>query len=173
MAKIYTDGKLKTIATREWVNAQSGGTPGNCEHPPCPPCEPCIHLVEVEYDTEALTFDPTAKIIGGETIPTEKIINSLVERVQDTFGIDLSIQPTAWDTLNALTHEESLALIEKHKADGEPVRRFLTFWEYRRLFPDGLTRDVYKARRLWIFEYNGTTWEPTELFENIGELENE
>jgi len=108
-------------------------------------------FVEVEYDPESpWAFNPDATVADtNETVRIDSI---------PLFGLN----PTGWDYLNALTHEESLARVARDQANGKPTVQPLTFWEYRKLFPEGMSREEYGVSRHWIFEYNGTTWSPTK-----------
>ena len=125
-----------------------------------------LFLLEIEEDSESYwRFNPEATLLDGTGQPTGKTVRM---DYMPLFGLN----PTGWDKLKKLTHEESLDLVAKHEADGLPILRSLTFWEYRKLFPDGLSHEEYKASKRWRFEYNGTEWLPMEMMDNIGDLEN-
>jgi hypothetical protein len=38
--------------------------PGDCDH------KPCVILAEADYDTQTSTFDHTARVLGGNILPT-------------------------------------------------------------------------------------------------------
>ena len=120
-----------------------------------------ISTLAIDYDHQAGTFDPYARILDANGKPTGETIR--LDHIAGTFGEDFTPKPTPWDELNALTHEESIALAT--------VNRMLTFWEYRRLHPDGLSREEYGAARWYTFEYNGTAWNPTQDIDKAEEAE--
>ena len=50
----------------------------------------------------------------------------------------------------------------KCRTPGRPVTALMSFWDYRRWFPDMLTRNEYGGANAWEFEYDGTKWNPTK-----------
>ena len=120
-----------------------------------------IATLALDFDDQALTFDVYAKVLDANGKPTGQTIR--LNHIYGTFGEDFTPKPTMWDELKALTHEESIALAT--------ANRTLTFWEYRRLFPDGLSREEYGAARWYRFEYDGTAWHPTQDIDKAEETE--
>jgi len=174
---------LAVALLKDHINdqVQESGTPGE-KGDPGPPGEPGkqgktgrkgdkgdpgTFLLEVEYDDGSpWAFNPQGVVCDGDGQPTTK-----------TVGIDHILVPifclpqTGWDKLKALTHEESLARVARDAEAGLPTVQMLTFWEYRNLYPDGMSREEYGISRKWRFEYDGTEWLPVECVDQTGELE--
>ena len=131
--------------------------------------DPGTFLLEVEYDDGSpWAFNPQGVVCDGDGQPTTK-----------TVGIDhilvpiFCLPPTGWDKLKALTHEESLARVARDAEAGLPTVQMLTFWEYRNLHPDGMSREEYGISRKWRFEYDGTEWLPVECVDQTGGFEDD
>lgn len=154
MAELIQDGKASRIATEQYVNDRlagfSGGGTGSG-----------LVMAEVEFDTENLTYAPEVFLLDQDGNPTDQTI-VIDEWYDNTKQVLHEPIKTGWQRLNTLTPEESLALAAQHAADGFPITRILTFWEYRSLHPNEMSREEYGAGRLWRFEYDGTTWSPVE-----------
>lgn len=127
-----------------------------------------LTMVMAEFDPETLTYAPEAQVLDKNGIPTNQTI-TIDEWYDNREQGIISLTKTGWQRLNELTHEESLALVAEYAAEDLPITRLLTFWEYRKLYPNEMTREEYGAGRIWRFEYNGTNWNPVEDVDHTGE----
>ena len=67
---------------------------------------------------------------------------------------------TGWQKLMSLSPQQSLAKVQEATSTGQPVCAFMSWLEYKHIYPEGLSKEQYGGMRRWAFEYNDGIWAP-------------